>query len=326
MSQYVLCSSSSEEEAGEVAPDVKCHENAINTQYMFTRSLYCNSVYVGKNRRLTGLRIPFSGRKSEHIKNRLKKTPPFAHLMAFMSFVEEPVRVHSFLEEVVPVQHEFALLCTCRTVGILEKVEHVRSFKDLYSEVLCTISHYDAEENNIPWIRIDCVPEKVILIQDTVLNNLGRFRTSFTVSRTKGILKLLFRGNVLENLSLDDAIRLYGECCVAQSSQSREYRVFRSKNTVLIVFSASLFTNGEKEFRLHKNVDCPKTCDVLVEENTISIIDGYDEGLDQELDLLKSLSPSEGDYVLFGQKVYRVDGSEVLEQNQIDYKGIFGKP
>eukprot|EP00866_Antonospora_locustae_P000105 jgi/Antlo1/105/984 len=323
MSQYVLCSSSSEEEAGEVAPDVKCHGDVVNTQYIFTRSLYCNSVYVGKNRRLTGLRISFSSSKSEHIKNRLKKTPPFAHLMAFMSFVEEPVGVHSFLEETVPVPHEFSLLCTSRTVGLLEKVDHVRSFKDLYSEALCSISQYDASENDISWIRADFVPERVILIQDTALCNLERFRTPFTVSRTKGILKLLFRGNALENLNLNDAIKLYGEYCIAQSSRSKEYRVFRSKNTILIVFSTSLFTNGEREFRLHKSVDCPKTCDVLVEENVVSIIDGYEEGLDQELDILNSLYPSEGEYLLFGKRVYRVDGNDLLEQNHIDYKSVF---
>lgn len=323
MSQYVLCSSSSEEEAGEVAPDAKSHGSVINTQYIFTRSLYCNSVYVGKNRRLTGLRISFSGSKSEHIKNRLKKTPPFAHVMAFMSFVEEPVCEHSFLEEVVPVPHEFALLCANRTVGRLEKVEHARTFRDLYAEALCTVAQYDAGENDIPWIETECVPERVILIQDTTLNNLGRFKAPFTVTMAKGILKLLFRGNVLESLSLDDAIRLYGEYCVAQLSSSKEYRAFRSKNTILIVFSTSLFANGEREFRLHKNVDCPKTCDVLVEEDAVRIIDGYDEGLDQELNLLNSLYPSEGEYILYGKNVYRVDGSELLEQNQIDYKSIF---
>ncbi|KAL0265660.1 UNVERIFIED_CONTAM: hypothetical protein PYX00_011374 [Menopon gallinae] len=326
MYQYVLCSSSSEEEAGEVVPDTKHHAGAISTQCLFTRSLYYNSRYVGKNRRLTGLRVSFSGHKPEHIKNKLKKTPPFSYVVAFVSHASEPVYKQSFCGEVVPVPHSFILVCTSRTLGILEYVEHGRPFRDTYSEALRAVSQYGTGTESVPWLEIEEVPERMVLIQDTTLNNLGRFRTPFTVVKSGGTLKVLFRHSTLENLCLDDAVRMYGEYCVAQASPSKEYRVFRSNSTILVVFSTSLFMRYGKEHRLHKSVDCPKTCDVLVEEDLVNIIDGYDEGLAQELDLLNGMAPSEGDYVLFERNVYRVDGREPCEQSHIDYKSICGTP
>lgn len=321
MSEYVLCSSSSEEEAGEVTSKHACQATRIDASYVFTQSFYHNSIFVGRNKKVTLRNIPISETKVEYIKNKVKRTPPFSFVIAFLAWAEEPLYTHTLHSEVSPVPARFVPVHVSTDAKQIDRVDHCKSFRDIYSEVLTSIAQYPSV-GDVPNVHLEG-SNRIILIQDSVLNNLSRFRARLTVVVSSNVTRILFHTCLLENISMGTAIRHYGESCVGQASLSKEYRVFVHNSTTLVVFSTSVFVMDNKERRLHKNVDVPKNCDVLVEEDGIRIIDGYDENVDEEVSVLNGLDLKEGEYVLFDRKVYNINGNELYETKGIDYESAF---
>lgn len=322
MPQYVLCSSSGEEEAGEVSPETQVADRNIDIGYMFARTLYHRSIYIGRNHKLSSLRLSLSEKKPEYIKNRLKKTPPFSFVMSFISFLDEPAQNLEFYKDIISKNANFMLEGANQEIGKVETIPHCKSFKETYSQVFALV----AESNNLGndfSIKLQRNFNKAILIQDSVMNNLSDLKVPFTVAESRGIKKILFHNHIPEEISLGKAIELYGGFCVCQAASSREIRFFSDQDTILIVFSASVFWKDNREHRIYKNVDLPKNCNVLVEEEGIRVIEDYEDNLSFELGILNGLDLSDGEYFLCKQKIYKISNEDIKEHNSIDYNSIF---
>lgn len=322
MPQYVLCSSSGEEESGEVAPRIQGTKRSIDLDYIFSKSLYHKSIFVGRNHKLSSLGISFSEKKLEYVKNRLKKKAPFSFVMAFISSLDEPVQKLAFHKDAVCKKSNFVLEGGSGYIGKIERVPHCKTFKDLYSEVFALVAENNEIEKKLS-IDTEKTFKRTILIQDAVLNNLSELRVPFTVADSRTTTKILFHNYIPQEISLGKATGLYGECCIGQAALSKEIRLFSCKDTALIVFSTSVFIQDDKEYRVYKNVDRPKNCNALVEEEGIRIVKGYEEGLSYELDTINGLCLSDGEYFLYKHKIYKLDSEQVEDHNSIDYNSMF---
>lgn len=294
MSKYILCSSNSEEESGELTTKPANKTLCFDPECIYTNYLYVDSKYIGENSRVSRFSIAFAENKIEYIKNKLKKTFPFSCMMSFFSSIKYPPKRYDFHSNLEETRASFKLLNVNRTIENIKQIEFCKSFSDLYSETFDFIVNYTSlGDESI--IGLNGSATKIILIEDSLLNYLNEFKAPFTVLRTGNIKKILFHSRcILEKLSLNKSIKIYGENCLKQSTMSKECRVFADKDVILIIFSTSVFMKDDSEFRLYKSLDVPKNCDLLVEENGIRIIEGYGEGLDSEVSIINSIDLDEG--------------------------------
>ena len=323
MSQYVLCSSSSEED-GEVTTGIQQRGPVVDTACIFTRSLYHGTLFVGKRSKISPLRIPFSEMKAEHVRGRLKRAKPYSFVLSFCSLLEVPAHGTSSIKKAEAIPGGFFLLKEEKMLRELGNVGHCQSLGNIAAE-LPEFAEKCADDESVSSFRRENGICKVVFVRDTTLENLCSHWVSICVTEAEAVRKIWIQGFSLEGASLGEAIRHYGEFCVERAAGSKECRVYACAETLIVIFSLSVFLRGDREYRLHKMPDLPKNCDVIVEDGGIHFVDGYDEGLVCEMATLNGLDLDSGEYVLHGNDIYARGGGDVLRHGPtIDFAKIPG--
>lgn len=329
---YTLCSSS-EEEPGEITQ--KTTTQIINTNMLFTNTLFHKNYFIGANKKLTKDRFSYTENKLECVKNRLKKAVPFNHVLSFARLNAEKAQSLKFLGQVaicsVPLSFEsinnrVAMSNTLKFVHSSEFYAPYKSFCEYlldagFKKDTVVISDYLLNcigTHSVRFKVVDVNMKENALVK-TVSDFLMKKKTAKRSEQNGGVKLIVFE-DVVGNRELNTTIELYGQA-ILSNTKTIEVNAYDSKKKAMLVFSSSVIkdTNGN-ELRTYSSVDKCKSASVLVCMDFVKMVPDYEPSLrvknKKVLDLIVSIDLGVGSYVLKEESVYEVESIDEMSINE----------
>lgn len=309
--EYRLCNTSSEEEEGEI----KATKFSLDTNFLYSSQFYHKNYFVGPNKRHLPTKLLFPAKSDEAIKNKLKKEPFFSKLFTFMNKFKAEVTNFTLIKKLTPKKEKIDFLSSTEEIKKLTKQElkHAEKFESTYYDDLQSI------------LAIHSVHKNVIIITDRILAMLKKLKTPFKATSFKGRNILIFCDPFLKEANAPDLVQMYGKECLAQRVGSKEIRRFFCNDTEIVVLSYAVFMGDNKVMRGYKNLDSPKMFDVLVEEDSLFLVEDYEE-IEDEADILVSIgSLKEGDYFYENNSVFICESLPSENQGIFNFASLFNK-
>lgn len=172
--------------------------------------------------------------------------------------------------------------------------------------------------------------ERVIIMEDKVLDALDK-DNAYIFCRVivespqapedgekKTTTKIVFEDIFYNRVCFYEYLGLYAESLV-KSFNSEEVRVYESKDTLLVVYSSTVYQDGAVVRRLYSTLDAEKNTMVIFNREGPVAVDCRGQP-SENIEFLGGLDLPEGDYVINGKKVYKISSEgESVEYTDIDF-------
>ncbi|KAM0680021.1 hypothetical protein GINT2_001708 [Glugoides intestinalis] len=307
--KYELASSSTEE--GEVKKSSFPYNKSYIQYYYYPQT----TRFVGKNT------VPhIMNYRNEGICQRLKKEIKAEYPQISFTFLDDNKlffdNKFSFVSEITPMSVKVSLVDVKQNYKRIEQPLRRESGESKYEKFFHNVFFNKEEAQKLEadkYSRVFALEDKVLESLDNT-NSYIFFRV--TVEKHRSHLKYVFEDVFYLYATFYEYLDIFAEVLV-RSHGSEEIRRYESDNTLFLIYSSTVFKDGNFIRRLYGSVDTEKNTKVIFNKGSCNFhtIQGKSN---QNIKWIAGLDLPEGDYVINSKKVYKLS----TEGEVFVFKGI----